>query len=328
MKKSWGYQTQLALLVGVVAAILILIVAVVTREDGRISPRGTNIGREPFFEPLDNIPPTAVRNKTLPSNLQRPTPKPVVEQSLDIGRTQTIDDVTVELVRAEVTDKGLSIAYSMDPSSPFEFNRDVTVLELGKPNIKFSDGQAILSDGYSLGGDFEAITFGEETRMPVSGESVTVSMGSYIISAPELTGSVTIPLNAEYDELDFGQEVAAETYLKVDGAQFRVSVVKLDKFTRRIIVIPVNDLAQRIVLIFGGDRLQGASLTYGSNGSLGLSDRRTHYGDDFDSPLVESIEIDFNGLASPTTTSLTFSIQGGGRIRGPFMFEDVRFVTK
>lgn len=321
--RSWGYQIQLALLVGVVAAILILIVALVTREE-RAPPLGASIGGEPSIAPLDIIPQTAVRTGALPSHLQRPTPKPVVEKTLNIGRTQTIEDITIGLIRAEVTDQGLRIVYSADPS-PYEWPPDVPVQDIGEPSIKFSDGHVSVSDRHDLSDDYEAIIFSDDTRLPAAGESVTVSMGSYIISAPDLAGSVDIPLNDEYRNLDYGQEVTAETLLEIEDAQFRVFIVNLDTSGTRADVVPVNEPAQRIVLEFGN---ASVFLTDDRSSKLNVHNRKAVQEDDIDSPLNKSQSFGFSTRIEPDATSLTFSIQGGGRIIGPFIFEDVHLVSE
>ena len=342
--RTWSYQIQLALLVGVVAAILILIVALVTREQRGLALLGASPGREPSSAPIDYVPPQLDSTRTQHILAQsRPTSEPAVEQSFDVNRAKIIEDVNVHLQRVEVTDQGLRVAYTMEfiePKNTFFrplFNRgDVTLLKLGKPNIRYSDGYTSVSTAYDSEKGSETIRFFDEPRTPVAGEIVTVSIASCIISAPEIAGSVIIPLLTRYGDFEIGQETKIETHLVIEDAQYGISLVKLGRIRQRIILTPINHAAKRTQLIFGEDRsedkpgvrLEGASLTPASSNALNLYRKGTTFTDDLDRPLVKHMEFDFVGSVSPDVTSLTFSVQGGGRIIGPFIFENVHLVSE
>ena len=269
----------------------------------------------------------------------------MVERSYEIRRAQIVEDVIVHLERVEFTNKGLRIEYALEPFEPPEpffrslFNRkDAAVMEIGKPNIRFPDGHISVSDGYDVERDSGAISFFDDGRTPVAGEVVNVSMGSGVIAAPELSGSVTIALPTRYGDFEPGQEVKTEAHLVIEDAQYAVSLERAKFNTRkhRVILTPVNHAAERTQLIFGGDqfedrpgvRVEGAFLTVASSDSLNFFSKVTNFRDDLDSRLIESMEFGFAGPISPTATSLTFSVQGGGRIRGPFIFEGVHLAPR
>lgn len=344
--RSGGNQTRLAVMASIVMGVLILIAVLVARERQGFVPIGTSLGRAPDDSHIDFVPPQSdsARVRALVAQA-RPTSTPVVEGSFDVGRAQIIEDVIFHLERVEVTNKRLRVTYAMKPfelPEPFFrslFNRkDATVMGIGKPSVTFLDGQTIVSDESFADESSETITFFNENSTPASGRVVTVNMGSGIISAPELAGSVTIELPTQYGDFEPGQEVKTEAYLVVEDARYAVSLERL-KFARlkhRVILTPVNHDAKRTELIFGGNKsedrpgidVQGAFLTVVPSDSLNFYRKAITFREELDSPLIESMEFDFAGSISPTATSLTFSAQGGGRLRGPFIFENVQLIPE
>ena len=341
---------------------LILIAVLAARERQGIVPTGTSpaIGPAPEdFVPTGTSPARGLAPEDFVSSQAdsarvrallaqaRPTATPVVERSYVIGRAQIVEDVIVHLERMEVTNKGMRVEYALEqfkqPQSFFRslFNRkDAAVMEIGTPNIRFPDGHISVSDGYDVESDSDVISFFEDGRTPLAGEVVTVSMGSCIISASELGGSVTIELPTRYGDFEPGQEVKTEAHLVIEDAQYAVSLKRTKFSTRkhRVILTPLNHAAERTQLIFGEDQVedrpgvdvQGAVLTVASSRVLNFSSKVTNYRDDLDSRLIESMVFGFAGYISPDATSMTFSVQDDddGRIRGPFIFEDVRLVAK
>ena len=377
-KRRGGNQTGLAIMAGIVMGVLILIAVLAARERQGIVPTDTSPARGPApedFVPTGTSPAMGLAPEDLlpigtsparglapedfvPSQADsarvrallaqaRPTATPVVERSYDIARAQIVEDVIVHLERMEVTNKGMRIEYALEhfeqPQSFFRslFNRkDAAIMEIGTPNIRFPDGHISVSDGYDVESDSEVISFFEDGRTPLAGEVVTVSMGSYIISASELGGSVTIALPTRYGDFEPGQEVKTGAHMVIEDAQYAVSLKRTKFSTRkhRVILTPVNYAAERTQLIFGEDQVedrpgvdvQGAVLAVASSRVLNFYSKVTNYRDDLDSRLIESMVFGFAGYISPDATSMTFSVQDddGGRIRGPFIFEDVRLVAK
>ena len=330
----------------IVMGVLILIAVLAARERQGIVPIGASPARGPA--PEDFVPPQSdsARVRALLAQA-RPTSTPVVERSYDIGRAQIVEDVIVHLERMEVTNKGMRIEYALEyfeqPQSFFRslFNRkDAAVMEIGTPNIRFPDGHISVSDGYDVESDSEVIRFFEDGRTPLAGEVVTVSMGSCIISASELGGSVTIALPTRYGDFEPGQEVKTEAHMAIEDAQYAVSLerAKFSRSKHRVILTPVNHAAERTQLIFGEDQVedrpgvnvQGAVLTVASSDVPNFYSKVTNYRDDLDSRLIESMVFGFAGPISPDATSMTFSVHdgGGGRIRGPFIFEGVHLVPR
>ena len=189
---------------------------------------------------------------------------------------------------------------------------------------------------YDVERDSGAISFFDDSRTPVAGEVVNVSMGSGTISAPELAGNVTIPLPTKYGDVEHGQEVRREAYLVIEDAQYAVSLERLGRNYHRVILTPANHTAKRTELVYAGDRIEdrpgvrveGASLTAAFSDSLNFYRKATIFDGDLDNPLINSMEFEFAGHIPPTATSLTFSVQGGSRIRGPFIFEGVHLVPR
>ena len=165
------------------------------------------------------------------------------------------------------------------------------------------------------------------TPITEEGERLDISLGSYIIPAPEVTATALI----EFDP-DFGKsydaaldlpgatkplEMPINTEFQVGDGRYLIEKLYVYPIEFRMEVIPVNAAAKKINLLVGGVTMEDDT-----GGTYRLDGGVTGFDNENPKGHVREQFI-FSGIIPDSTKTLTLTVRGGDEIVGPFVFEDV-----
>ena len=124
-----------------------------------------------------------------------PTPTPVT-YAQQINRTLTIGQVTVELHHANHTESILEVRHSYSTTHPSGF----IDTKLGRRSVTRAGGSPIefpraAREQPDVG---DALLYDLGTPIAQEGERLDISLGSYIIPAPEVTATALIEFNPDF----------------------------------------------------------------------------------------------------------------------------------
>ena len=253
-----------------------------------------------------------------------PTATPVT-YAQQVNRTLTIGQVTVELHHVHHSGSSLEVQHSYRTSHP---TGDIHST-LGNHSVTRPDGSVITLKTSAREQPDVGETYLYDIGAPIAeeGERLSISLGSYIIPAPEVTATAVIKFDPEfgksYDaalELPGATkplEMPINTEFQVGDGQYLIEKITVYPIEFRMEIVPVNAAAKRIGLLAVGVTLDDDSGgTYRLEGGAGTFDDenpRGHVREQFI----------FSGIIPDSTKSLTMTFRGGDEIVGPFIFEDV-----
>ena len=253
-----------------------------------------------------------------------PTLTPVT-YAQQVNRTLTIGQVTVELHYANHSGSILEVHHSYRTTHPSGFidtalgHRSVT--RAGGSPIEFPRAAREQPDVRV------ALLYDLGTPITEEGERLDISLGSYIIPAPEVTATALI----EFDP-DFGKsydatldlpgatkplEMPINTEFQVANRQYLIEKITVFPIEFRMEVVPVNAAARKIGLLTGGVTMEDDT-----GGKYRLEGGASTFDDENPKGHVREQFI-FSGIIPDSTQTLTLTVRGGDEIVGPFVFEDV-----
>ena len=256
--------------------------------------------------------------------LTPPTPTPVT-YAQQVNRTLTIDQVTVELHSANHSGPTLEVHHSYRTSHP---SGDIHSTISGH-EITRAGGRPIESHrGAREQPDFGvALSYDLGTPLAEEGERLDISVGSYIIPAPEITATAVIKFDPDFGKsydatLDLPGatkplEMPINTEFQVGGGRYLIEKITVYPIEVRMEVIPVNAAAKKISLL-----VSGVTMEDDTGGRYRLQGGRATFDDENPKGHVREQFI-FNGIIPDSTKMLTLTVRGGDEIVGPFVFEDV-----
>ena len=253
-----------------------------------------------------------------------PTPTPVT-YAQQVNRTLTIDQVTVELHSANHSGSTLEVHHSYRTSHP-SGNIHSTI---SGHEITRADGRPIESHrGAKEPPDFGvALSYDIGTPLAEEGERLDISVGSYIIPAPEITATAVIKFDPDFGKsydatLDLPGatkplEMPINTEFHVGDGRYLIEKITVYPIEFRMVVVPVNAAARKIGLL-----AVGVTMEDDTGGTYRLDGGRATFDDENPRGHVRE-QFHFSGIIPDSTKTLTMTVRGGSEIVGPFVFEDV-----
>ena len=183
-----------------------------------------------------------------------------------INRSLTIGEVTVTLEQVRHSPDALEAKYSYHTSDPkLDVDPMINGFNVTRADGSINDFQsAVRTDDGS-----EIIDFDIDSKIPGGGESVNVSLGSYITHAQNISGSITISLGPEYatamskeSETNGPVRVPLNAELVTGNKRYDVSEMLVFPQTFHLWVYPKNEAAKRTLW---GVIAQTASVTLTDN---------------------------------------------------------------
>ena len=276
---------------------------------------GVVISGVPATEPQTPLTPTGLPTHTL-------TPVTYAQQ---VNRTLTIGKVTVELHYANHSGPSLEVHHSYSTTHPSGFIDTA----LGPHWVNRADGSPIefpraARDQPDVG---VALLYDLGTPIAEEGERLDISVGSYIIPAPEIPATAMIEFTPDFGKsydamLDLPGatkplEMPINTEFHVGDSRYLIEKLYVFPTEFRMEVIPVNAAAKKLSLLAPGvtmeDDTGGRYRLEGGAGTFDDENPRGHVREQFI----------FNGIIPDSTKTLTMTVRGGEEIVGPFIFEDV-----
>ena len=247
-----------------------------------------------------------------------------------IDRTLTIGDVTVELEEIKRSPDTLAAKYSYQVSDPnLEVDQMINGFDLIRADGSIEDLQrASRTDDGS-----EIVNFDLSTRIPELGENVGISLGSYIVAAPEISGSVMIPLSSEYatalskeSETNGPVRIPLRAEMSIGDKRYNVAEMLVFPQKFRLWVYPSNEAARSTELgVIAPAAI--ATLTDNTGASYRYVGGDTAF-DDLSPRGHKWRQFIFLGRVLPSVASLTFNVKGGADIVGPFVFDNIALVSE
>ena len=244
--------------------------------------------------------------------------------------TLTKEGLTVRLTAARSISDGVELTYSPDRTS-----EDPEIYHISVPSIRYDDGMSldVTSDVGTSGGIIAKVD--ADTRdLPEDG-SVDVDLGSWLVSDPGLYGTSTFSLGQNIsDEMpDNGasNKITVSGAISVGNRSYGITELVLDRRTEyevfNLKVIPTNDAAQKTEL--ASTNVASVSLTDNASGSYKWVGTRTRWQEsNRGAKRIAWQQLSFEGLPALTVSSFSLSITGGGKVVGPFVFEDAMVVSE
>ena len=280
---------------------------------------GVVISGVPATEPQTPLTPTLT-----PTGPPTHTLTPVT-YAQQVNRTLTIGKVTVELHYANHSGSSLEVHHSYSTTHPSGF----VDTALGRRWVTRADGSPIefpreAREQPEVG---VALLYDLGTPIAEEGERLDISVGSYIIRAPEITTTAVIKFDPDFGKsydaaLDLpGEtkrlEMPINTEFHVGDSRYLIEKLYVFPTEFRMEVIPVNAAAKKISLL-----VSGVTMEDDTGGTYRLDGGVTGFDDENPKGHVREQFI-FNGIIPDSTKTLTLTVRGGDEIVGPFVFEDV-----
>ena len=183
----------------------------------------------------------------------------------------------------------------------------------------------------------EISKFELSTPIPGGGETVDVSLGSYITPAStDTTGTALIEFAPNFGkayEAAFNApgavkplEMPLQAELLMGERQYRVTKMTVFPISFQLEVVPVNEAGRRVEL-WGVDPSAESTLTDNAGTSYYLEGGSTAF-DELSPRGHESQQFIFQGIVPSSVLSLTLTVRGGGEIAGPFVFDNIALVSE
>lgn len=262
--------------------------------------------------------------------VQESDPALTVLTTQTINRNLTIGEITVELEEVKHSPDTLTAMYSYQVSDTnLVVDQMINGIDLIRADGSVNDSLS----SYRTDDGSKVVNFDVSTRIPGAGENVSISLGSYIVAAPEISGSVNIPLGSEYatalgkeSETNGPVRIPLQTEMSIGDRRYNVAEMLVFPQKFRLWIYPVNESARSAEL---GVIDPSSVVTLIDN--TGTSYRYLGGDTAFDnlSPRGHKWrQFIFVGRVLPSVTSLTFSVNGGANIVGPFVFENIALVSE
>ena len=265
-----------------------------------------------------------------------PPPPPLTVHTQTINRILTIGNVTVELEQTKHSAETLELEYSYRTSLPDEIIHPMlngySITRADGSVIDFSSSAPIVEND-----EIGIFKIDLDTAIPESGETLDISLGSYIIPAPsDVMGMARIDFSPDFGTIhDTARnapgaatppEIPLKTELKIAERLYQVTKITVLPVSFQLEIIPVNEAARKVEL-FGVDLSAEATLSDNAGGVYYLEGGSTDF-DDLSPRGHISQRLVFQGIVPPSVTSLTLNVRGGGEIVGPFVFGNVGLVSE
>ncbi len=252
------------------------------------------------------------------------------DRTLTIDETLTIGDITVELSESVKTADGLDIGYTYRPSKA-----DMVVHPIGVPEIRSSETAVGARKGVVNSRNNFTASFPWNPGKSGYNETADISLGSFVVSKPDIFGSARIELGTDYASgipaSEQSASVSLDTDLHVGERHYRITDMTLLRDTEsagfstfKLTLHPVNDSAGNTEIASGGKA--SVVLTDDAGNTYQWLGTRTHWSKSRNSRNVAWQQLTFEGTLPPSVSTLSLDITGGGNVAGPFVFEDVRVV--
>ena len=273
---------------------------------------------------------------------------PVVHMQT-IGRSMTKGEVTVHFQELVHSSEKISAKFSYrssDANTPVDHLLKGFDLIRAEEETKWgtlSDANGLTelsSTGHEIeyridGADEMHAIFPMDKEIQDGREHMSISLGSYIVAQPDLSGNVNIDLGSDYESIRENHipasrnptRVPLDVEFTIGGGRYKITELVIYPQVFRLVVEPVDEEARRRPFgVISPSKMMSVTYEDGTsyNGSTGVI---TY--DDLNPRGFKFQQVIFEGFPPKINAPwMTLTVRGGAEIVGPFVFEDIPVIAE